>query len=423
MTDPEPARAESPGAWTCPFCPLLCDGFSVDASAAPMRLVGSDCARARAALSRFDPAPGASSGPGAFAPEIDAAVSAAARLLAASRQPLFAGLGTDVAGARALYRLACETGAICDAAQGDALMQSLRALQDRGGYTTTLAEVRGRADLVVCIGGVPSARLPEFFARCGIDGPGTTPASASVVVLADDDADVDAWAALADALGPRAQRQALHGDFFITVALLAAALDDRAAPAALATLAKRLQAARYAVIVHEPAQLPSQAGLLIETLDRLVAALNRTTRAATLALGGGDGAATANQVFAWLSGLPLRSRAGPSGLEHEPLRFASERLLAEGTVDALLWVSSFEGASPPPTELPQIVLAPPGTAGAKGSIFIPVSTPGIGSAGHLFRTDGAVLLPLQPLRDDGLPSVAAVVARITQALRGLRGLP
>ena len=72
----------------------------------------------------------------------EAAIGAAARRLAASRQPLFGGLGTDVAGARALYPLACRSGAICDPAAGDALFHGLRALQDRGGFTTTLAEVR-----------------------------------------------------------------------------------------------------------------------------------------------------------------------------------------------------------------------------------------------------------------------------------------
>jgi formylmethanofuran dehydrogenase subunit B len=51
-------------------------------------------------------------------------------------------------------------------------------------------------------------------------------------------------------------------------------------------------------------------------------------------------------------------------------------------------------------------------------VFIPVSTPGIGSAGHLFRTDGSVLMPLRALRDDGLPTVAEVLRRLTQALPG-----
>ena len=168
------------------------------------------------------------------------------------------------------------------------------------------------------------------------------------------------------------------------------------------------------------AVVAEHAALLIETVNRIVSQLNASTRAAALWLGGGNGAATVNQVFTWLSGLPLRSRAGPRGLEHEPLCFDAARLLEDGAVDALLWLSAFDSSlAPPTTELPLIVLGPPGLATScqrKGSVFIPVSTPGIGSAGHLFRTDGVVLLPLFAVHDDGLPGVADVVAQITQEL-------
>jgi formylmethanofuran dehydrogenase subunit B len=70
-------------------------------------------------------------------------------------------------------------------------------------------------------------------------------------------------------------------------------------------------------------------------------------------------------------------------------------------------------------DLPRVVLGHPRFATAAqetGTVFIPVSTPGIGSAGHLFRTDGVVLLPLFAVRDDGLPSVAEVLGRITQEM-------
>jgi formylmethanofuran dehydrogenase subunit B len=132
-----------------------------------------------------------------------------------------------------------------------------------------------------------------------------------------------------------------------------------------------------------------------------------------------------NQVHAWLSGLPLRSRAGPGGLEHEPALFDTGRLLAEGAVDSLLWVSSFDAdALPPPYLGPTIVLGHPAladraVASASGTtVFIPVSTPGIGSPGHLFRTDGTVLMPLHPVLADGLPTVADVATAIRSALHG-----
>jgi formylmethanofuran dehydrogenase subunit B len=429
-----PATTSTPSMpWTCPFCPLLCDGFGAQVEPATGRLTlsGSDCPRARAALARCAAVPAAvSARVNGVAASLDQAIAKAAALLAASRQPLFGGLGTDVAGARALYRLACETGAICDAANGTALMHGLRTLQDRGAFTTTLAEVRTRADVIVCLTGSPTERQPEFWRRCGIgdavdDG---GPPAQHVVVFAD----AGAAAPLPErTAGVTTETIAWHGDVFTTTSLLAALVARRAvraAPAALAALAQRLLAARYAVIVWEGAALPVQGALVVETINALVGKLNRSTRAAALPLGGGDGAATVNQVFAWLGGLPLRSRLGPAGLEHEPLRFDAARLMADGAVDALLWVASFgtEAAVPEAAgsaQLPRIVLGHPDAApiaAAGETVFIPVSTPGIGSAGHLFRTDGVVLMPLGALRADGLPTVADVVGRLTLAVQSVK---
>ncbi len=420
--------------WTCPFCPLLCDGFQVQTAAdvagtaTSLSLIGSDCAKAKRALAQFD-----DGGPdpqvrrvtrvNGQACELDAAVAAAAQILSASRQPLFAGMGCDVAGARALYTLAAATGAICDSANGSALMHGLRALQDRGAFTTTLAEVRTRADVIVCVGASPSENLPEFFRRSGVFE-NLVPRRHVVVLGEQRDGSLSA---LEQTEGVSVESVALHADLFTTVAELAALVAGRAvpdAPPALRSLAAALSSARYAVVTWEAARLPPHGALIVETLNRLVGTLNRSTRAATLPLGGGDGAATVNQVFTWLSGLPMRSRNGPLGLEHEPLCFDSARLLADGSVDALLWVSCFGADSPPPsTTLPSVVLGHPGLAAAAAgvsttpSVFFPVSTPGIGSDGHLFRTDGVVLMPLHAVRSDGLPTVADVVRRITEALK------
>jgi formylmethanofuran dehydrogenase subunit B len=157
-------------------------------------------------------------------------------------------------------------------------------------------------------------------------------------------------------------------------------------------------------------------------VNQIVGNLNISTRAASLWIGGGNGAATVNQVVAWLSGLPLRSRAGPLGLEHEPLCFDTNRLLADGAVDALLWVSSFEAqAAPPPNSLPMVVLGHPGLVERcrrddARTLFIPVATPGIGEPGHVFRTDGTVLMPLDAALDSGLPSVSQVLSSIERSL-------
>ena len=434
----ESPLSPSPGAarWTCPFCLLLCDGLSVRASAAgdAFELASGHCVAAVRGLAQFAATPSAAT------PQVDGracslgqAVSSAARVLAASRQPLFGGLGTDVAGARALYRLACVTGAICDPAGGAALMRGVRALQDRGSFTTTLAEVRTRADVIVCLGGLPSPRAAEFFARCGLgieDGEALV-AKRHVVVLGGSPDDQRGLVELGKHPGITTESVPLHGDLFATIAMLAALLAMRAVrdvPMPLAALAQRLRAARYAVIVGETGRLPEHGALIVETVNRIVGTLNTSTRAGAMWLGGGNGAGTVNQVFTWLSGLPLRSRAGPLGLEHEPLCFDAPRLLNDAAVDSLLWVSSFDGESTPPASsisasLPLIVLGHPALAACAarpGAVFIPVSTPGIGSAGHLFRADGGTVLPLAPLYADTLPTLADVLDSVTLALRSLR---
>jgi formylmethanofuran dehydrogenase subunit B len=55
------------------------------------------------------------------------------------------------------------------------------------------------------------------------------------------------------------------------------------------------------------------------------------------------------------------------------------------------------------------------------TVFIPVATPGISSAGHVFRLDGGIALPLRAVCDDGLPSASAVLRALLAAMpaRGL----
>lgn len=404
--------------WTCPFCALLCDRYSV-AHTTPPRLEGSDCPRANEALKYFE----LDRTPLAVPPLVDgaattplAALDAAEVALGSARQLLIGGLATDVAGVRALYRLAARTGAIVDHAHGEAMQHGLRALQDRGQYTTTLAEIAERADLVVCIGTQPGQGFPEFWRRCGV---GRADSALQRVVFVGSAADARLGTPpgiavdLIDA-----------GDLHATLSLLNAQVAGRRVRQvsdALALLARQLLAARYAVLVWEARTLPAHGALIVEAVQRLVGELNRRTRAASFALGGNDGAATAQQVVGWLSGLPLRTRISHDGLEHEPLRFGTARLLDDGAVDALLWVSSFGPQLPPPVAaMPRVVLGHPALASScaeRGTVFLPVSTPGIGCDGHLFRVDAVVALPVPRLFDDGLPSVAAVVAKLMERMR------
>jgi formylmethanofuran dehydrogenase subunit B len=183
----------------------------------------------------------------------------------------------------------------------------------------------------------------------------------------------------------------------------------------------------YTVVVYEPAALPGpHAALLVEALNRIVKAVNRTTRAGGLALGGDDGALSVNQAITWLSGFPLRTHVSMTApLDHDPYRYRTEALLADGEADALLWIASF-GPEPLPASLaddvPAVVLGHPALADALGkrsapTVFIPVATPGIDSGGHLFRIDATVVAPLQAARGASLPTVADIAQQLAQRSR------
>ena len=47
-------------------------------------------------------------------------------------------------------------------------------------------------------------------------------------------------------------------------------------------------------------------------------------------------------------------------------------------------------------------------ASAAPAVYIAVATPGLHAAGHLVRTDSIVVVPLDRMRDDGLPGVAEI---------------
>ena len=426
--------------WTCPFCPLLCDDLVVESHGdGTLSVPDTECSRLSQALAQYGAAD-AQCGSVVDGNDVavDAALARAAQVLAHARRPLFGGLATDVAGARELYALAAGCGAILDHLHGDALTPATLALQDRGSFFTTLSEVRSRADLLVFFGCQPSRRYPRFFTRtlagtelarelvfigCAADPAAAGLAHTQTETLLQDADPYDTlalWSALGEGREPGALHDGSNGN------------SDASPAATLASLQARIAAARYTVVVYEPAALPGpHAALLIEALNRIVKAANRTTRAACLALGGDDGALTVNQAVTWLSGMPLRTRlskparsAGAAPLDHDPYRYRTGRLLAGGEVDALLWIASFAPQAWPASldpAVPLIVLGHPAFADATkargaNTVFIPVATPGIDSGGHLFRVDSSVVMPLAAARGAALASVASIATRLNGLL-------
>ena len=152
------------GDVVCPFCSLGCDDLRIAIAGAELSLVGPDCPVAAAGFARAAAAerPTIAGQPAT----LEAAAARAAELLRASSLPLFGGLGTDVAGMREVLALAERTGGIVDHAGSRGLLANVRAMQDGGTVTATLAEVRNRADLVLLVGTDTRAIAPRLIERC-----------------------------------------------------------------------------------------------------------------------------------------------------------------------------------------------------------------------------------------------------------------
>ena len=185
-------------------------------------------------------------------------------------------------------------------------------------------------------------------------------------------------------------------------------------------LATRMQAAKYGVITWAVPDFDfPHAELTVQALCEMVKDLNRTTRFAGLPLAGSDGDVTTDNVFLWQTGFGSRTSFGQGQPDHDAVQYATAGLLERGETDLLVWIASFDAArTPPATTVPTVVLGRPGMAlEREPAVFIPVGTPGVDHAGHLFRTDRVVALPLRQLRASPLPSVAAVLTDIEAALQ------
>ena len=300
-------------------------------------------------------------------------------------------------------------------------MRNVQVLQDTGWVTTTLSEVRNRADLIVLVGGDAVGRFPRLLERC-VDNPSTLFDAARqppelIFLGAQPPARVAGRhvAVEVSRLGELfAALRALHGGARLDAARVAGV-----AVSELAALLARMQRARYGVIVWAAADFAfPHAELAIQSLCELVQALNATTRFCGLPLGGTDGDITAHQVITWQSGTSLRTRFRRAGPEYDPHRYSAQRLLDDGEADALLYVAAFDTArTPPASSVPTIVLGRAGMSPrAGGAVHIPVATPGIDQAGHLYRTDNVVAVRVRKLVERGLPAVHEVLSQIIARL-------
>lgn len=414
----------------CPFCGLACDDLRMKVDDGKIRATHNACPRGSDAFASLDPQPSSKPQLNGVDTTLEKAIQAAALILRKSVQPLFGGLSTDVAGMRALMQLGDACGATFDHMNSESKMRNVLVLQDSGFVNTTFAEVKNHADLIIFFGTDAISRFPRLFERLvwNKDSLVDLDTTAREIIYLGEVKNTQAGVAL-DGRKPTIIKcpnenlgevgAALHA--LLAGNTLQAEQVGGIKIAALKKLLEKIRAAQYAVFCWSAADLNfPHADLAVQSLAELIKALNEKTRCAGLPLGGTDADITANSVHTWQSGFPIRTSFASGKPVFDPVHFSTRRLLDSGEADALLWVNSFdERRAAPVNEIPTILLGRVGMKPAKGTqVFIPIATPGADHAGHFYRSDKIVALPLRKLRETLLPSVEQVVFAIEKSWRG-----
>jgi formylmethanofuran dehydrogenase subunit B len=355
---------------------------------------------------------------------LEHALERAAELLAASQCALVAGLGTDIAGARAAIALADRIGAVVDHVHSDALFRELAVVRESGLIITTPNEARLRADTLMLVGRCLDGAPPDVIE--GLD------------LGSSRERHADTPRAVIRLCPGRATAPLSGGDENIVgrdpdqLPIVLAALRARVAgrpagnaglPAkAIADLAARLKAARFGVAAWSAAGLDA---LAIEMLCGLVADLNARTRFAGLPLAPGDNAAGVLQVCGWMSGFPMRTGFGRGLPEHDPWRFDAGRMVAAGETDCVLWISAYRAAAPAWNDgAPMIALTTgDATLDGRAAVQIEVGRPGVDHDGVEHHAGLATLIPIAARRRNETISVADAIGRIAAAIPGGGALP
>ena len=423
------AQAGTVESVTCPFCGLLCDDLTVQRdSAGNLKVTENGCPRAVTFFERpiATPTPRIRGNPAT----LQEAIAKSAEILANAKQPLIAGLGTEVQGMRAAMNLAEATQATLDHMNSNGFMRNMHVLQNSGWFTTTLTEVRNRVDLLVVVGTDVTSVNARFFEREIWNEEtmyGQDTSQREVVYLGGRDLDTSAGVS-PDGRKPDVFACDLDRVPEVVAALRALVIGKKLhatdiagiATVDLEKLAQRMLTAKYAVVAWAAGALAiPYAELSVQNITELVTALNKTTRAAGLLLGGSDGDTSANQVSAWISGYPMRSSYSRNYPDFDPYLYAADHQLKSGEADALLWISSFNPErTPPASDVPTVVFGEAHmTLDKEPDVFIPVGTPGIDHNGLMFRIDNVVSLPLKQVRSSNLPTLGEVLRAIEQTLQ------
>jgi formylmethanofuran dehydrogenase subunit B len=350
---------------------------------------------------------------------LQAAISEAAKLLAACRAPVLAGLGTDIAGARAVIALAQRLRGAVDHIHAGTILRDLAVTREAGMMVTTPNEARLRADVLLLIGagGVEAwLRLADRLSPVPAASPTDSDTVRRIIWLCPGRAG-------AKEIGMK--RPQVVGRSPADLAVLLAALrarlagnpvgKTRIAAKLLDGLAADLCGARFGVAVWSATELDE---LAIEMLCGLVVDLNTKTRFTGFSLAPADNALGVLQACGWMTGFPMRTAFGRGYPEHDPWRFDATRLVESGEADGALWISAYH-ATPPQwrRQVPMVALTAEGTSFHYAPrVHIDVGRPGTDHDAVEYCPAIGTLIAVAASQQSGRLSVADAITQIAVVL-------
>lgn len=368
------------------------------------------------------------------------AIDRAAEILTTADYPLIYGLSRSAtAGQRAAVALADELGGVVDTTASMCHGPSIMALQEVGEVTSTLGEIKNRADLVIFWGCNPADSHPRHAERYSAFATGReTPGGRAdrTVVMVGDSEQVHDWRLAPDGSKPDAVIPVKSADDFETLSTLRLLLNGTTPPDVapeLQQLLKLMKGCRYGVVFFGlglaktsmwGTPVNSNTGHNdVAALLKLVAELNQVTRFTARRMRLQGDVSGADSVMAWQTAYPFGVDFSRGYPRYNPGEYTANDLLERGDVDACLMVGaetvSFfsESARRHLQSIPTVLLDYPNTTcPVPVDVRITTAVYGVHAPGTIYRMDN-VPMSLKALQPSNLPTDEDVLDRIRNRCR------
>jgi len=419
----------------CSFCGCLCDDITAEVEAGAVSRVRHACRLGASKMMGHDRIKGPMIREDGTLVEASyqEAYDRAAQILLAARRPLLYGWASTVCEAQEKgVLLAEEVGGVMDSTATVCHGPSVIGIEEKGLASSTLGQVKNRADTIVFWGCNPAEAHPRHSLRYSSNVVGRftpegragrkivvvdiretrTSKNADKLVLIEPGSDYEVISAL---------RMLVSGKADIPERVGGVAKAD------LAALAEILKRAKFGAfffglgITHSRGRYKN-----VDNALSLVAELNSYTKFVVMPMRGHYNVAGIGQVLAWSSGFPMSVDFARGMPYFNPGETAACDLLARQDADAALIIASDPASNFPRStvqalaRIPVIQIDPyenPTTLLSK--VVIPSAIAGIEAAGTAYRMDG-LALRMKKLVDSPYPSDEEIIGQILESVKRQR---